>query len=269
MTAEGLEIFQVDSFTGRAFAGNPAAVCLCPSPRDPEWMQSVAREMNLSETAFVVPRGDGHDLRWFTPAIEVELCGHATLATAHVLWECGRLAPGEIARFHTRSGLLTAERRDEDWIEMDFPARRFEPVPAPPAAFAAAFGCEPRFVGRYRADYLVEVESEAMVRAATPDVELIRRIPARAAILTARATTAPYDFVSRYFAPGSGIAEDPVTGAAHCALAPFWGERLGKDEMSAYQASARGGNVRVRLAGDRVKLLGQAVTVLRGRLVSV
>ena len=142
-------------------------------------------------------------------------------------------------------------------------------MPEPPAAFAAAFGCEPRFVGRYRADYLVEVESEAMVRAAAPDVELIRRIPARAAILTARATTAPYDFVSRYFAPGSGIAEDPVTGVAHCALAPFWGERLGKDEMSAYQVSARGGNVRVRLAGDRVKLLGQAVTVLRGRLVNV
>ena len=267
--SESFELFQVDSFTDRAFAGNPAAVCLCPSPREPEWMHLVAREMNLSETAFVVPReGDGHDLRWFTPAIEVELCGHATLATAHVLWECGRLLPEEVARFHTRSGLLTAERRGA-WIEMDFPARRLEPVLEPPPAFAAAFGCEPLFVGRYRADYLVEVASEAAVRAATPDVELIRRVPARAAILTARASTAPFDFVSRYFAPGSGIAEDPVTGAAHCALAPFWGERLGKHEMLAYQASARGGSMRVRLDGDRVKLLGQAVTVLRGRLVNV
>lgn len=266
--SDGLEIFQVDSFTGRAFAGNPAAVCFCPSAPEPGWMQSVAREMNLSETAFVTPRADGHDLRWFTPAIEIELCGHATLATAHVLWESGRLEPENAARFHTRSGLLTAERRG-DWIEMDFPARRLDPVPDPPPAFAAAFACEPRFVGRYRADYLVEVESEAMVRAATPDVELIMRIPARAAILTARATTAPYDFVSRFFAPGSGVAEDPVTGSAHCALAPFWGERLGKEEMLGYQASARGGDVRVRLAGDRVKLLGQAVTVLRGRLVNV
>jgi PhzF family phenazine biosynthesis protein len=262
------ELFQVDSFTDRAFSGNPAAVCLCPGPRDAGWMQKVAREMNLSETAFLVQEPYGYGLRWFTPAIEVELCGHATLASAHVLWETGRLPPDMAARFQTLSGLLTAELRG-DWIEMDFPARRFEPLPTAPPALVRAFGHEPVSTARYRSDYLVEVESEAVVRAARPDVELFREVPARAAILTARASSAPYDFVSRYFAPGSGIREDPVTGAAHCALAPFWGPRLGKEEMLGYQASARGGTVGVRLAGDRVKLLGRAVTVLAGRLLAV
>jgi PhzF family phenazine biosynthesis protein len=265
MATVGYELFQVDSFTDRAFSGNPAAVCLCPSPRDAAWMQKVAREMNLSETAFLVPRDDGYGLRWFTPTVEVEICGHATLASAHVLWESGRLPAGATARFHTLSGLLTAERRG-GLIEMDFPLRPPEPVPVPPPALVRALGREPVSTGRFGNVYLLELESEAAVRAAQPDLELFSEVPARAAIVTARAASAAYDFVSRFFAPGSGIPEDPVTGGAHCILAPFWGPRLGKQEMLGYQASARGGTVGVRLAGDRVKLLGQAVTVLQGRL---
>ena len=263
-----LEMFQVDAFTDRAFAGNPAAVCLCPDPRAAGWMQQVACEMNLSETAFLVPQAEGYGLRWFTPATEVALCGHATLASAHVLWQSGRLAPGSTARFHTLSGLLTAEQRG-DWIELDFPARRFDPLFAVPPELRRAMGVEPRFVGRFADDYLLEVDSEEEVRAARPDLALLTAVPARGAILTARATSGPYDFVSRFFAPGAGVAEDPVTGSAHCALGPFWGERLGKTEMLAYQASARGGSLRIRLHGDRVKLLGQAVTILEGHLLAV
>lgn len=261
-----LDLFQVDAFADRPFAGNPAAVCLLDGPRDASWMQDVAREMNLSETAFVHPTGDGFGLRWFTPAVEVELCGHATLASAHVLWETGMLTPDDTARFHTLSGVLTADRRG-DWIELDFPARPVEEV-APPEGLAEALGVEPSFVGRSRYDYLVEVAAEESVRNADPDHRRLGSLNVRGVILTARASSPPYDFVSRFFAPGSGVDEDPVTGSAHCTLAPFWRERLGKDEMLAYQASARGGVVRVRVVGDRVKLGGQAVTILRGRLVA-
>jgi len=261
-----LDLFQVDAFADRPFAGNPAAVCLLDGPRDERWMQDVAREMNLSETAFVHPTGDGFGLRWFTPAVEIELCGHATLASAHVLWETGTLAPDGTARFHTLSGVLTADRRGE-WIELDFPARPVEEV-QPPEGLAEALGVEPSFVGRSRFDYLVEVAAEESVRTAAPNHRRLGALSVRGVILTARASSPPYDFVSRFFAPGSGIDEDPVTGSAHCTLAPFWRERLGKDELLAYQASARGGVVRVRVAGERVKLGGQAVTVLRGRLVA-
>jgi PhzF family phenazine biosynthesis protein len=261
-----LDLFQVDAFADRPFAGNPAAVCLLDGPRDARWMQDVAREMNLSETAFVHPTGDGFSLRWFTPAVEVELCGHATLASAHVLWETGTLAPDDTARFHTLSGVLSADRRGE-WIELDFPARPVEEVQAP-EGLAEALGVEPVFVGRSRYDYLVEVAAEETVRRVDPDHRRLGTLQVRGVILTARASSPPYDFVSRFFAPGSGVDEDPVTGSAHCTLAPFWRERLGKDEMLAYQASARGGVVRVRVGSDRVKLGGQAVTILRGRLVA-
>jgi predicted PhzF superfamily epimerase YddE/YHI9 len=297
------DLFQVDAFTDKPFGGNPAAVCFCPEERDPIWMQQVAREMNLSETAFLVPQDDGFHLRWFTPAIEVELCGHATLASAHALWESGRLAKHLPARFYTLSGPLTAELRG-DWIELDFPARTFAEVVDPPVDLIAALlgdglagpppgvstprgttedAFEPgsekpdaaeradkaaHYIGRFRDDYLVQVASEAAVRSAHPDQSLLGSV-CRAAILTARAETPPYDFISRYFAPGSGIAEDPVTGAAHCGLTPFWAPRLGKNEMLAYQASARGGIVRVRLDGARVKLQGQAVTILKGSLLTV
>jgi PhzF family phenazine biosynthesis protein len=259
-----LDLFQVDAFTDRPFTGNPAAVCLLDGPRDAAWMQDVAREMNLSETAFLHPTGDGFGLRWFTPAIEVELCGHATLASAHVLWETGTLDPAATARFHTLSGLLTAERVGE-WIALDFPAKRVEEV-APPEGLAEAIGAEPLFTGRSKFDYLLELASEEAVRATDPDHRRLASLPVRGIIVTARASTAPFDFVSRFFAPGSGVDEDPVTGSAHCTLGPFWASRLGKDEMLAYQASARGGIVRVRVEGERVKLGGQAVTVLRGRL---
>jgi len=261
----GLKLLQVDAFTDRAFAGNPAAVCLLERAADPAWMQNVAREMNLSETAFLSARADGYDLRWFTPAAEVDLCGHATLATAHALWSEGLLEPATTARFHTRSGWLTADRRG-DWIELDFPGQPAAPHQAPPELLSA-LGLRPQYVGKNRTDYLIEIASEADVRAVRPDFAKLRTLPIRGVIVTSRSATPGVDFVSRFFAPGVGVDEDPVTGSAHCALAPHWATRLAKDEMVGYQASPRGGTVRVRVAGDRVKLSGQAVTVLRGELV--
>ncbi len=261
----GQPILQVDAFTQEPFAGNPAAVCVLPEPRPERWMQQVAAEMNLSETAFLHRQGDGFALRWFTPKLEVDLCGHATLASAHALWEEGHLRPEEMARFHTRSGLLTAVRT-EGWIDMDFPAQPVTPASAPPE-LTEGLGMVPKAVGKSRIAYLVEVESEESVRRLTPNFALLEAIPLLGIIVTSRASTAPYDFVSRFFAPGAGINEDPVTGAAHCCLGPYWQERLGKASFLAYQASARGGLVRVRVAGPRVYLGGQAVTVLRGELV--
>ncbi len=258
-------IYQVDSFTDRPFAGNPAGVCVLPKPVDEIWMQAVAREMNLSETAFLVRQEDGFGLRWFTPAAEVRLCGHATLASAHILWQTGILQRGEQARFHTLSGLLTADQR-RDWIEMDFPLRQNKPI-EPPAGLVEALGVTPMYVGRDVDDYLVEVESETVVRHLEPEFTRLGKLTGRGVIVTARSADPQFDFVSRFFAPAVGIDEDPVTGSAHCCLTPFWAERLGKTEMVAYQASARGGIVRVRLAGERVLLSGQAVTVLRAELI--
>ena len=263
----GLRIIQVDAFTDRPFAGNPAAVCILPTAAEPAWMQNVAREMNLAETAFVVPRNGEYDLRWFTPAVEVDLCGHATLASAHVLWEDGLLKTTAQARFHTKSGLLTADRRDS-WIELDFPTTIASPA-QPPPGLIDALGVKPRFVGRSRFDYLVEVDSESTVRRLEPDLNALARVDARGVIVTSLADKkSEYDFVSRFFAPQSGVPEDPVTGSAHCALTPYWSAKLGKQELVAYQASARGGVVRVRLNGERVRLGGQAVTVLRGELIA-
>jgi PhzF family phenazine biosynthesis protein len=261
----GPTIFQVDAFTDRPFAGNPAAVCILPEPRDATWMQSVAREMNLSETAFLVRHADGFNLRWFTPTVEVDLCGHATLASAHVLWEAGYLKHAEQARFSTRSGLLTAVRTS-DWIELDFPAEPEVPATAPPG-LAKALGVMPVYVGRNRFDYLVEVDSEATVRNLKPDFSLLGEIPSRGFIVTSLASVPEYDFVSRFFAPGAGIDEDPVTGSAHCCLGPFWSTRMGANEFIAQQVSARGGVVQVRVNGARVQLGGKAVTVLRGELL--
>jgi len=261
-----LRIVQVDAFTDRPFAGNPAAVCVLPAPRPDAWMRSVAREMNLSETAFLVRGDDGFSLRWFTPAVEVDLCGHATLASAHVLWEDGHLSAGAEARFHTRSGLLTARPRGA-WIEMDFPATP-EQAAAPPAGLLEALGVEALYVGRNEFDYLVEVASETAVREARPNFSALAKVEARGIIVTAPASTAGFDFVSRFFAPAVGIDEDPVTGSAHCCLGPYWSRRLGRTEFTALQTSARGGVVRVAVvAGERVMLGGQAVTVLRGELV--
>jgi PhzF family phenazine biosynthesis protein len=262
-----LKIYQVDAFTSRAFAGNPAAVCPLDRPRSDEWMQSLALEMNLSETAFVESRPDGFNLRWFTPTVEVKLCGHATLASAHTLWEEGLLGLDQQARFFTLSGWLTADKRN-DWIELDFPAKPVSPADLDPE-LTRVLGTEPSFAGRNGMTYLLLVESEDGVRSLAPDLEMLKKLPIQSLIVTAPSASADYDFVSRFFAPRYGIDEDPVTGSAHCSLGPFWGERLGKTEMTGYQASARGGIVRVRLAGDRVKLGGQAVTVMRGELVGL
>jgi len=259
-------IYQVDAFTDKPFAGNPAGVCILSEPRDEGWMQNVAREMNLSETAFLLKEQDGFNLRWFTPAVEVDLCGHATLASAHILWEAGYLKPEEQARFNTRSGLLTAERQD-DWIEMNFPATPEEPAEAP-ADLIEALGVPAAYVGKNRFDYLVEVDSEEVVRNMQPDFTLLAKVSARGIMVTSIPSTQDYDFVSRFFAPQVGINEDPVTGSAHCCLGPYWSKRIEKNEFVAYQASPRGGVMRVRVDGDRVYLGGQAVTVLRGELIT-
>jgi len=230
-------------------------------------MRDVAREMNLSETAFLVGREDGFDLRWFTPAVEVDLCGHATVASAHVLWQDGHLPESRQARFHTRSGLLTADRRG-DWIELDFPAKIAVAADAPAELFPALGIGGAKFVGRSAFDYLVEVDSEETVRALSPDHTTLRKVPVRGVIVTARSSNPEFDFVSRFFAPGSGIDEDPVTGSAHTALGPHWAGILGKSELLAFQASARGGVVKVQVRGDRVLLGGQAVTVMVGDLMA-
>jgi PhzF family phenazine biosynthesis protein len=262
-----IPLYQVDAFTNRPFAGNPAAVCFLDAPREDGWMQSVALEMNLSETAFLQPHPDGFGLRWFTPAVEVDLCGHATLAAAHTLWETGRLAPDRAARFFTRSGWLVC-RRAGDWIEMDFPAKPERRVESPPGLLAAlgVTSAQVLHVGRNQFDYLVQVESAGIVRGLKPNHGELRKLSVRGVTVTAASDRPEFDFVSRFFAPGSGIDEDPVTGSAHCALGPFWQARLRKDNLMAYQASARGGVLRVRPRGERVLLAGQAVTVLRGEL---
>jgi len=258
-------IYQIDAFTDRPFAGNPAAVCVLAEAREASWMQHVASEMNLSETAFVVRRDDGFDLRWFTPAAEVDLCGHATLASAHLLWEIDLLKPGQEAVFFTKSGRLTA-RQHGGRIVMDFPAEP-DAETAPPDGLTAALGVAPRYVGRNRMDVLALLESDEAVRTLHPDMNLLARIDTRGVIVTAPSDDEGYDFVSRFFAPRYGIAEDPVTGSAHCCLGPFWHRQWGKATLVGYQASARGGVVHVEVAGDRVLLGGHAVTVMRGALV--
>jgi PhzF family phenazine biosynthesis protein len=259
-----MKIYQVDAFADAPFAGNPAGVCILPEPTAEGWMKNTAREMNLSETAFLTPQEDGYNLRWFTPCVEVDLCGHATLASAHVLWETGSLQAGQEAHFHTRSGLLRA-CKVENWIELDFPAKPEQPAITPPD-LEGALGIKANYVGVNQFDYLVEVESEAVVRKLNPDISRLASLPVRGVIVTSRASTPEYDFVSRFFAPAVGVPEDPVTGSAHCCLGPYWAVRLGKTNMVGYQASARGGVVRVRLEGKRVILGGQAITMLVGEL---
>lgn len=258
----GITIVQVDAFTSKPFAGNPAAVCVLTEPAPERWMRAVAREMNLSETAFLHPENHAWRLRWFTPTVEVDLCGHATLAGAHVLWEDGHVPRDRPVRFATRSGWLGAESRG-DWIEMDFPAEVAHPA-EPPDGLLEALGVRGS-VARNRMDYLVEVQDEATVRRLDPDCAKLKRIAMRGVIVTARAAR-PHDFVSRFFAPGAGVDEDPVTGSAHCALGPWWAAKLGRPELTGFQASPRGGVVRVTVRDDRVLLAGQAVTVLRGEL---
>lgn len=258
-------IVQVDAFASAPYTGNPAGVCVMDAPRAELWMRAVAREMNISETAFLHPEGDGWRLRWFTPTMEVDLCGHATLASAHVLWEEEFLPARATAHFHTRSGLLTARRAGE-WIELDFPAEPPARVDAPDGLLAA-LSLDPVWVGRNRFDYLVELPSPEAVRELRPNIPALAQLAARGVIVTA-ASQHRHDFVSRFFAPAAGVDEDPVTGSAHCALGPYWAERLGRNQLTGFQVSARGGEVRVTVEGDRVRLGGRAVTVLRGELLA-
>lgn len=259
-------VYIVDAFVTKLFSGNPAAVCLLRQPATPKWMQLVAREMNLSETAFLLGGPRSFKLRWFTPTVEVNLCGHATLATAHVLYETGLLRPEQTARFKTKSGLLEARRGGEE-IELNFPAMPARAARPASSVVSKSLGAKAVSVSRTKTDYLVELESEQAVRQLTPDIAALKRLGTQGVIVTARAAGKTFDFVSRYFAPGAGIDEDPVTGAAHCALGPYWAAKLGKTHFEAYQASARGGHVRVTVVGDRVLLAGRAVTMMRGELM--
>lgn len=260
-------LFCIDAFAERIGTGNPAGVCLLGQPADPAWMQSVAREMNLAETAFVVREKDGCNLRWFTPRTEIDLCGHATLAAAHILWEEGYLREDEPARFFTKSGTLSAARAG-NFIELDFPAVPEEPARAP-AGLYRALGIQPCYTGKNRFDYLVEVASEREVRNIVPDISALSQIPMRGVIVTSRASTPAFDFVSRFFAPAVGIHEDPVTGSAHCCLAPYWQKKFRKNTLTAYQASERGGILHLRLeTPGRVTIAGTAVTVWKGLLQS-
>lgn len=261
-----LPLFHIDAFTNSPFAGNAAAVCILDGPREDVWLQQVASEMNLAATTFLYREDDGYRLRWFSAQVELELCGHGTLASAHALWDQGYLTRDAEARFFTRGGFLTA-KRDGTWIEINLPAKPEEEAEFQPL-IERSLGVKPCYVGKSQLDYLVEVESEEVVRSIQPDFAQLVTLSARGVIVTAAASgSSGYDFVSRFFCPSVGINEDPVTGSAHCVLSPFWSKRLGREQLTGYQASKRGGTLRVRFDGDRVRIGGQAVTVLRGELL--
>ncbi|MCX7973782.1 MAG: PhzF family phenazine biosynthesis protein [Candidatus Aminicenantes bacterium] len=260
-----IPIFQVDAFTHKPYRGNPAAVVILQRAKDSRWLQKVAAEMNLSETAFLWSEKDGFRLRWFTPMVEVDLCGHATLASAFVLWETKHLRVNQPARFFTRSGLLVATLQNR-WIMMDFPAEPAAPADPPPELIEA-LKVKPVFVGRNRFDYLLEVESADIVKNLQPDFNLLAKVKTRGVMVTAKAQTPAYDFVSRFFAPAVGVQEDPVTGSAHCCLGPYWAARLNKKKLKGYQVSTRGGLVKVEVKDSRVLIGGQAVMIFRGELL--
>jgi PhzF family phenazine biosynthesis protein len=267
-----IPIFTVDAFTDKPFSGNPAAVCILNEVIYDSVMQSIAYEMNLSETAFLLKpasgtgrQDEGYSLRWFTPTAEVDLCGHATLSSAHILWEEGLADTGKPVQFQTKSGLLFAHFKG-DKIEMDFPAISEKEVSYPADLIHALGGVEPKYVGMTRWNYVVELENESAVKSVKPDYARLLALPGWGTMITAKSDSGDYDFVSRFFAPEKGVPEDPVTGSAHCALGPFWQKRLGKKEFIAYQASSRGGSVGVRVEGDRVFLSGKAVTVIKGEI---
>ncbi len=258
-----MKIYQVDAFTSKPFKGNPAAVYILEGYPDKQWMLDVASEMNLSETAFIAPVREGFNLRWFTPHSEVDLCGHATLASAHILWERGYLRRDETAVFHTKSGPLSAITHG-DWIQLNFPATPAREI-EPPEELIAALNVQPIYAGKTIFDYLIEVDSEDIVLNISPDFTRLLKMDARGVIVTAKSEE--YDFVSRFFAPRVGVPEDPVTGSSHCCLAPYWSLKLCKNRMTAYQASARGGELILRADGDRVFIEGQAITVMVGDLL--
>ncbi|MGL4463770.1 MAG: PhzF family phenazine biosynthesis protein [Planctomycetia bacterium] len=262
---EQIRCWQIDSFAARKFTGNPAAVCLLRDEADPAWMQAVAAEMNLAETSFVRPAADGFALRWFTPTIEVDLCGHATLAAAHALWESNAAPADEPLRFHTRSGVLTCVKKD-DLIELDFPTVPVAPADLDPRLPPALGLDRVDFSGATKVDRFLEVADPAVLRSLRPDFRALAAVPTRGVIVTAPSDDPRYDFLSRFFAPLSGIDEDPATGSAHCSLAPYWGAKTGKVELVGFQASARGAEVRMNWDADRTRLTGGAVTVWRGEM---
>lgn len=260
-----LPMYIVDAFSSSAdpFSGNPAAVCILSENRSSAWMQQVAAEMNLSETAFLQRRdGDSWNLRWFTPRCEVDLCGHATLAAAHVIWrELGNSRWDLL--FHTRSGLLTASKA-EAMISLDLPADPPQKLDVVPEALTRLLGQTPCWVGQGRHFLLAVVEDARLVRNLQPDMSLVASLPALGLIVTAPGDEPGLDMVSRFFAPRMGVPEDPVTGAAHCVLAVYWSTRLGKNRLQAFQASQRTGRLGLEITGDRVYLLGRTRTQLAG-----
>lgn len=264
-----LSLYQVDAFTETPFAGNPAAVCVLPTARTPDWMQAVAAEMNLSETAFLQRQNDGaYRLRWFTPTHEVDLCGHATLASAHVLWTEGFLAPDEPAHFDTKSGRLTATSED-DWIKMDFPCDPVTPIEPSPELLDGLGVMDPMYVGRGNRDLLIRLSAAERVRKLDPVLSTLKRLDTRGVIVTAPSDRDDADFVSRFFAPGVGVPEDPVTGSAHCTLGPYWADQLDRTHLTGRQVSTRGGTVRMDLEAPdaaRLTLAGQATTVMQASL---
>jgi PhzF family phenazine biosynthesis protein len=251
-------IYQVDAFTKTPFKGNPAGVCILEKPGDDEWMLNVASEMNCSETAFLCPEEDGYRLRWFTPRVEVDLCGHATLSSAHILWEKGYLQPEDQVTFYTRSGELTA-RKDHEWTMLNFPSLSVEESPIP-TELIGLIQADILYFGMSKFDWLVEINNEEYLKTFQPDISQIKKLPARGLIITSRSRQ--YDFISRFFAPAVGVDEDPVTGSAHSVLTPYWANKLGKSELLAYQASARGGELKLQHKGARVEIAGQAVTIM-------
>jgi PhzF family phenazine biosynthesis protein len=262
-----MKIYTVDAFTNMPFKGNPAGVCPLDSMLSDEVLQNIAREMNLSETAFFTPIENGYHLRWYTPTKEVDLCGHATLGTSHILWQKGFLQEGEEAVFSTLSGILKANKYG-DWIEMQFPRGEVIETSEFNMDILNALGVsQPLFIGTYRPDrYLLELQSEEDVREVKPNFSRLQEIGVDRLMITAKSVKMPYDFVSRYFAPGAGVNEDPVTGSAHCYLTPYWAEKTGKSELYAHQASARGGDLQLKLTNENVIIRGQAVTMLEGEM---
>jgi PhzF family phenazine biosynthesis protein len=259
------KIYQVDAFTDKPFTGNPAGVCILDKPADKNWMQNVAKEMAISETAFLYPEDSGYNLRWFTPNAEVDLCGHATLASAHLLWEKCYADKEDILEFHTKSGTLTATLK-EGWIGLDFPVLDEEETEVP-EGLVEALGIKPVYVGRNIFDYIVEVSSEEELSKINPDFTKLANINARGFSVTAISKSDEYDFVSRFFAPSVGVPEDPVTGSAHCCLGPYWMKKLNKSNLTAYQASARGGFLKIKVMGNRVLISGKSVTAIEGMLL--
>jgi PhzF family phenazine biosynthesis protein len=262
-----LPIFTVDAFTNEPFKGNPAAVCILKEEIPTSLMQSIAFELNLAETAFVLKEKDSDtfSLRWMTPNSEVDLCGHATLATSHTLWQQGICKISDVINYNTRSGLLTA-KNENGKITLDFPAIPQKKIEYPPELIDAIGGVVPKYVGMTKWNYIIELESERDIINLKPNFDIMLTLPGWGTIITAKADMNGYDFISRFFAPEKGIQEDPVTGSAHCALAPYWQSRLGKDSFLAYQASERGGTLEIKIEGDRVMLTGDAVTVISGEI---